>query len=84
MTTWRVTHSSVPDGWNVKSGGRNIRSGMDTKQAAVNLARARASQGDTFIVERRNGSKQKEVTISSSNEDRLDMNQGDFDPFDIT
>jgi len=82
MATWRVTHSDVPDGWNVHKSGRSIRSEIDTKTEARDLARARASKGDTLIIERMNGTKQKEYEVTSSNEKRLDMNQGNFSIFD--
>jgi len=81
MATFRVSHSSAPDGWNVKKSGRVTRSGIGTKQEAVNLARAQAEQGDNLVVERRNGTEQKNVEITSTNEDRLSMNRGNFDVF---
>jgi len=78
--TWRVAYLEDSRNWAVyKSGRRSTTKG--TKQAEINNARARASQGDTLKVERRNGSTQKEVTITSTNEDRLDMNQGEFSIF---
>lgn len=81
MVTYRVKYKgTASNDWVVHRSGRQV-SRKGTKQAAVNYARANASKGDTLIVERRNGSKQKEVTISSSNEDRLDMNEGSFSIF---
>jgi len=81
MATWRVTHTDVPDGWNVKKSGRNLKTGLPKKQDAINVARARAAVGDTLKVERMNGTVQKSVEITSSNEDRLDMNRGNFSIF---
>lgn len=81
MVTYRVKYKgSVSNDWVVHRSGRQVAR-LETKQAAMDYARANASKGDTLIVERRNGSEQKEVTISSSNKDRLDMNQGNFTLF---
>lgn len=79
--TWRVKYKGTSsNNWVVHKSGRQVQT-KGTKQEAINHARARANQGDTLIVERRNGSKQKEVEITSTNEERLDMNQGEFSPF---
>lgn len=57
--------------WQVQVSGRFIKS-LPKKGQAADFARVRANKGDTLIVERRDGSVQKEVEISTSNEHRLD------------
>jgi hypothetical protein len=81
MVTWRVSYSgTINDEWKLKRSGK-VQNTYNKKSTATNEVRSRAMKGDRMVVERRDGSVQKDVEITAGPEARRDMNDGTWSPF---